>query len=88
MVFGRCGHFAIASHAERLGFEPQDDSEAWADEIMQGKKPGADPRSEKFQGGTFVLAEDSGDPTRQGAGAGSGEEEEKEMSVLSECPAC
>lgn len=52
------------ANAERLGYKPQDDSEAWADEILKGEKPGADPRTEKFQGGPFVLAEDGGDPTR------------------------
>jgi uronate dehydrogenase len=52
------------SNAERLGYRPQDDSETWAGEILQNAKPGADPRTERFQGGTFVVAEDGGDPTR------------------------
>jgi uronate dehydrogenase len=52
------------ANAERLGYKPQDDSEAWAEEILNNTIPGADPRTEKFQGGTFVLAEDGGDPTR------------------------
>ena len=52
------------ANAERLGYRPQDDSENWAEEILKNEKPGADPRTEKFQGGTFVLAEDGGDPTR------------------------
>jgi uronate dehydrogenase len=52
------------ANAERLGYKPQDDSEGWADDILKSEKPGADPRTEKFQGGTFVLAEDGGDPTR------------------------
>jgi uronate dehydrogenase len=52
------------ANAERLGYAPQDDSEAWAEEILNNTRPGADPRTEKFQGGTFVLAEDGGDPTR------------------------
>jgi len=52
------------ANAERLGYRPQDDSEAWAEEVLKSEKPGADPRTEKFQGGTFVLAEDGGDPTR------------------------
>lgn len=52
------------ANAERLGYAPQDDSEAWAEEILNNTLPGADPRTEKFQGGTFVLAEDGGDPTR------------------------
>jgi uronate dehydrogenase len=52
------------ANAERLGYRPQDDSEAWAEEVLKNEKPGADPRTEKFQGGPFVLAEDGGDPTR------------------------
>jgi len=52
------------ANAERLGYKPQDDSEAWAEEILKNERPGADPRTEKFQGGPFVLAEDGGDPTR------------------------
>jgi len=52
------------SNAERLGYRPQDDSENWAAEVLANEKPGADPRTEKYQGGTFVTAEDGGDPTR------------------------
>src|SRR5882724_10638 len=52
------------SNAERLGYRPQDDSESYAEEVLRNEKPGADPRTERFQGGTFVTAEHSGDPTR------------------------
>ena len=52
------------ANAERLGYQPQDDSEAWAAEVMQNERPSEDPRAERFQGGTFVTAEDGGDPTR------------------------
>jgi len=52
------------ANAERLGYAPQDDSEPYAEEVLKNEKPGADPRTEKYQGGTFVLAEDGGDPTR------------------------
>jgi uronate dehydrogenase len=52
------------ANAEGLGYKPQDDSEPWAEEVLKSEKPGADPRTEKYQGGTFVLAEDGGDPTR------------------------
>ena len=52
------------SNAERLGYRPQDDSEPYAEEILGNEKPGADPRTELYQGGTFVLAEEGGDPTR------------------------
>jgi uronate dehydrogenase len=52
------------ANAEGLGYRPQDDSEPWAEEVLNNTIPGADPRTEKFQGGTFVIAEDGGDPTR------------------------
>src|SRR5215467_10604993 len=52
------------ANAERLGYQPQDDSEPYAEEVLGNTIPGADPRTEKYQGGTFVLAEDGGDPTR------------------------
>jgi uronate dehydrogenase len=47
------------SNAQRLGYRPQDDSEAWAEEILANEKPGADPLSETYQGGTFVNSEDA-----------------------------
>jgi uronate dehydrogenase len=52
------------SNAHRLGYRPKDDSEAWAAEILEREPPGADPSIEKYQGGTFVLAELGGDPTK------------------------
>ncbi|HEV8259671.1 MAG TPA: NAD(P)-dependent oxidoreductase, partial [Burkholderiales bacterium] len=52
------------SNAERLGYRPQDDAEAYAAAVLAKEKPGADPRTETFQGGTFVLAEIGGDPNR------------------------
>jgi uronate dehydrogenase len=52
------------SNAQRLGYKPQDDSEAYAPEVLAKEKPGADPRSEMYQGGNFVLAEIGGDPSR------------------------
>ena len=52
------------SNAERLGYRPQDDSESWAAEVLGAEKPAADPLTELYQGGTFVAAEDGGDPTR------------------------
>ena len=51
------------SNAQRLGYRPQDDSERWAEELLRADKPG-DPRVERYQGGTFVLAELGGDPSR------------------------
>jgi len=51
------------SNAQRLGYRPQDDSELQAEEILRNHKPG-DPQVERYQGGTFVLAELGGDPSR------------------------
>jgi len=45
------------SNAERLGYRPQDDSEAVAGEVLANEKPGADPFIETYQGGTFVRIE-------------------------------
>jgi uronate dehydrogenase len=53
------------SNAERLGYRPLDDSETFAAEVLRNEKPGADPQSEKYQGGMFVLAETGGDPAKK-----------------------
>jgi uronate dehydrogenase len=52
------------SNAHRLGYRPQDDSEKWAEAILAKEAPAEDPRIEEYQGGTFVLAELGGDPSR------------------------
>lgn len=52
------------SNAERFGYRPQDDAETFASAVLAKEKPGADSRAETFQGGTFVLAEIGGDPSR------------------------
>jgi uronate dehydrogenase len=52
------------SNAVRLGYKPQDDSEGWADDLLRKERPGADPMTEKYQGGTFVAAEIGGDPSK------------------------
>jgi uronate dehydrogenase len=44
------------SNATRLGYRPQDDSEAFAAEVLAREIPG-DPRAEMYQGGTFVHVE-------------------------------
>jgi len=49
------------SNATRLGYQPEDDSEDYAAEVLAREKPG-DPRAEKFQGGTFVVAEEVPNP--------------------------
>ena len=52
------------ANAERLGYRPQDDSEEFAEEVLRDEKPGADPLSEKYQGGKFVVEEIGGDPNK------------------------
>ncbi len=52
------------SNAQRLGYQPQDDSEPYAAEMLAKEKPAADPRAELYQGGSFVSAEIGGDPNR------------------------
>jgi len=51
------------SNAHRLGYQPQDDAERYAEEVLAKEKPG-DPRAETYQGGNFVFAEIGGDPSR------------------------
>lgn len=51
------------ANAHRLGFDPQDDAERFAAEVLAKEKP-ADPRAEMYQGGNFVFAELGGDPSR------------------------
>ena len=51
------------SNALRLGYQPQDDAETYAAEVLAKEKPG-DPRAELYQGGNFVFAEIGGDPSR------------------------
>ena len=53
------------SNAHRLGYQPQDDAERYAAEVLAKEKPG-DPRAEMYQGGNFVFAEIGGDPNRMG----------------------
>lgn len=52
------------SNAQRLGYRPQDDSEPYAQDVLTKEKPAQDPKSEDYQGGTFVSAEIGGDPSR------------------------
>jgi len=44
------------ANAFRLGYQPQDDSEAYAEAVLAREKPG-DPVAEKYQGGVFCVAE-------------------------------
>jgi uronate dehydrogenase len=50
------------SNAVRLGYRPQDDSESFAQEILQKEKPSADAIAEAHQGGIFCTAEDVPNP--------------------------
>jgi uronate dehydrogenase len=50
------------ANAQRLGYRPQDDSEAFAGEILARHIDDADPRVEVYQGGTFVRLESGGAP--------------------------
>jgi uronate dehydrogenase len=67
IVYGVSGNQRIwydNANAERLGYRPQDDSEQYAREVLAKEKPPKDPRTELYQGGTFVAAEIGGDPSR------------------------
>ena len=43
--------------AWRLGYQPQDDSEPYAEAVLAAEPAGADPIAEHYQGGTFCAAE-------------------------------
>ena len=49
------------ANARRLGYRPQDDSEACAAEVLAREQPG-DPTAELYQGGTFTVAEQIPNP--------------------------
>jgi uronate dehydrogenase len=49
------------SNAARLGYRPQDDAEAYAEEILKKERPG-DATAELYQGGIFVVAEEVPNP--------------------------
>jgi len=53
------------TNAVRLGYKPVDDSERFAAEILAREKPPTDMRAEKYQGGTFVTAEQVDLPRRR-----------------------
>ncbi len=50
------------ANAYRLGYQPEDNSEQWAAEILAREKPGGDPVAEQHQGGVFCVAEDIPNP--------------------------
>ena len=45
------------SNAYRLGYQPQDESEPYAEAVLAAEPPDADPIAERYQGGTFCAAE-------------------------------
>ncbi len=50
------------ANAYRLGYQPQDDAETYAKEILAREKPGGDPVAEQHQGGVFCIAEQVPNP--------------------------
>ena len=50
------------SNAKRLGYQPQDDSEVHAQEVLAREKPSNDEIAETHQGGIFCTAEDVPNP--------------------------
>ena len=50
------------SNAFRLGYRPQDDSEIFAQEVLQKEKPSTDDIAETHQGGIFCSAEEVPNP--------------------------
>jgi uronate dehydrogenase len=53
------------ANAFRLGYKPQDDSEAYADAILKKEKPAGPGRAEEFQGGVFVDVEEVANPAAE-----------------------
>src|SRR5260221_8825675 len=50
------------SNAARLGYQPQDDSEIYAAEVLANEKPSGDAIAEAHQGGVFCTAEEVPNP--------------------------
>jgi uronate dehydrogenase len=50
------------SNAVRLGYRPQDDSEAYAEEVLKKEKPSGNAIAEAHQGGIFCTAEEVPNP--------------------------
>ena len=50
------------SNAFRLGYQPQDDSEGYAQEVLAREKPATDAIAEAHQGGVFCTAEEVPNP--------------------------
>jgi len=50
------------ANAYRLGYQPQDDAETWAEEVLKNEKPGGNPIAEMYQGGMFCAVEEVPNP--------------------------
>ena len=50
------------ANAKRLGYQPQDDSEIYAAEVLANEKPSGDTIAETHQGGVFCSAEEVPNP--------------------------
>jgi uronate dehydrogenase len=50
------------SNAYRLGYDPQDDAETYAAEVLANEKPGGNPVAEMYQGGIFCAVEEVPNP--------------------------
>ena len=69
--YAAAGYLAVApSNFHRvkpgveLGYQPEDESEPFAAEVLANEPPVADEVAELFQGGPFCSAEFTGDPER------------------------
>ena len=60
-VSGNARSWYDNANARRLGYRAQDDSEAFAAEVLAREQPG-DPTAELYQGGTFTVAEEIPNP--------------------------
>ncbi len=50
------------ANAYRLGYQPQDDAETYAEEVLRNEKPGGNPIAEMYQGGVFCAVEEVPNP--------------------------
>ena len=60
------------SNAYRLGYQPQDDSEVYAAEVLAAEKPATDAVAEAHQGGVFCSAEEVPNPAAAKPAANKG----------------
>jgi uronate dehydrogenase len=63
-VSGNKRSFYDNANASRFGYQPQDNSERYAKEVLKRQKPSGNPAIEAYQGGVFTIAEQLPDPAR------------------------